>query len=306
MHHERLQRLLGGVPLLALRQRLRKRYQRGLEGGIATLGQLNDVERTALCGILGRRLGQGASMRIDIAEIDAALRHGALGDSLRDALELLDGPIANLTAQRAGAEQQWQSLCANCVEPRLAALIGDAKGLGLLKRVAGSDPDQAGRLCSAAQRVLEKLPTAALARSHLAADVLADAHGLDQGRPVATLVLAALRRRSLVALDPNLETEGDETARAIWAGAGVMVNELARPVLFLNLPVSGTRAEMAGEPVYLSLRALLRSPPAWDVAERTVFVCENPNLVAIAADALGARCAPMACRPPPSAPSLCN
>jgi uncharacterized protein (TIGR02679 family) len=300
VRHERLQRLLGGAPLLALRQRLRQRYQRGLEGGITTLGQLNDLERAALCGILGRRLGQGASMRIDIAEIDVALRHGALAESLRDALEILDGPIANLTAQRASAQQRWQSLSANCAEPRLAALIGDARGLGLLKRVAGSDPELAGRLCATAQRVLEKLPATALARSHLAADVLADAHGLDQGRPVATLVLAALRRRSPVEPDSNLETEGDETAREIWAGAGVLVNELARPALFLNLPgsVSGAGPEMAGrsgEPGYLSLRALLRSPPAWDVAGRTVFVCENPNLVAIAADALGVHCAPMVC-----------
>ena len=40
---------------------------------------------------------------------------------------------------------------------------------------------------------------------------------------------------------------------------------------------------------------LLRSPPAWDVAGRRVFVCENPNLVAIAADRWGPGCAPLVC-----------
>jgi uncharacterized protein (TIGR02679 family) len=76
----------------------------------------------------------------------------------------------------------------------------------------------------------------------------------------------------------------------------VLVNELARPALFLNLPVAeGFHPPTSGEPGYLSLRALLRVPPCWDVAARHIYVCENPNLVAIAADALGARCAPLVC-----------
>ena len=37
------------------------------------------------------------------------------------------------------------------------------------------------------------------------------------------------------------------------------------------------------------------APPTWHVAQRDVFVCENPNIVAIAADRLGAACAPLAC-----------
>jgi uncharacterized protein (TIGR02679 family) len=40
---------------------------------------------------------------------------------------------------------------------------------------------------------------------------------------------------------------------------------------------------------------LLRTPPPWDVSDRDVYVCENPNLVAIAADRLGAACAPLVC-----------
>ena len=69
---------------------------------------------------------------------------------------------------------------------------------------------------------------------------------------------------------------------------------LARPVLFLNLTVQNQLGG-SGEPGYLSLHALLRAPPLWDVAGRAIFVCENPDLVAIAADALGVECAPLAC-----------
>jgi uncharacterized protein (TIGR02679 family) len=72
---------------------------------------------------------------------------------------------------------------------------------------------------------------------------------------------------------------------------------LARPVLFLNLPTRGAEnhGRSPGEPAYASLRALLRSPPSWDVAGRSVYVCENPNLVAIAADRWGSDCAPLVC-----------
>jgi uncharacterized protein (TIGR02679 family) len=268
--HERLQRLLGGAALLALRQRLRSRYERGVDGGVVTLGRLTDVERAALSGILGRRSGQGATMRIDIADLDAALRHAALADSLREALQQLDGPIADRSALQADARAQWE-------------------GMGLLKRVAGADPLLGVRLCEAAGRVLERLPGPAQARSHLAADVLGDAHGLDPGRPVATLVLTVLRRRLA---DESEELESEETVRETWAAAGVMVNELARPVLFLNLPGS---LSIAGEPAYLSLRALLRTAPSWKVGDLPVYVCENPNLVAMAADALGSYCAPLVC-----------
>ena len=84
-------------------------------------------------------------------------------------------------------------------------------------------------------------------------------------------------------------------ARELWAIAGVLVNELARPALFLNLPVKGIDAADDGEPCYASLRSLLRAPPRWDVSGRDVHVCENPNLVAIAADRLGSHCAPLVC-----------
>jgi uncharacterized protein (TIGR02679 family) len=107
----------------------------------------------------------------------------------------------------------------------------------------------------------------------------------------------------------------EETVRERWARLGVTVNELALPALCLNLPVhprvddahgrlqaaTPPDASLAlglsqpGEPVHVSLRRLLRRPPAWRVAGCDVFVCENPNIVAIAADRLGSACAPLVC-----------
>lgn len=71
---------------------------------------------------------------------------------------------------------------------------------------------------------------------------------------------------------------GDETARELRAAAGVLVNELARPLLFLDLPDSFGGIAGSGEPACLSLHALIRSVPTWNVHPRDVFVCENPNL----------------------------
>jgi uncharacterized protein (TIGR02679 family) len=131
--------------------------------------------------------------------------------------------------------------------------------------------------------------------SQLAATELGDAHALDAGEPVATLVLRAF------GLDESA-TEG-ERPREQWARLGVSVNELAAPALCLNLPAYGntsaakiTRAASeTGEPCYLTLRALLRAPPEWAVDGRPIFVCENPSILAIAAESLGVRCPPLIC-----------
>jgi uncharacterized protein (TIGR02679 family) len=55
------------------------------------------------------------------------------------------------------------------------------------------------------------------------------------------------------------------------------------------------RASEVGEPAHLSLRMLLRHPLGGDpgLQGRTVFVCENATVVALAAQRLGARCAPL-------------
>src|SRR5690606_11042509 len=94
------------------------------------------------------------------------------------------------------------------------------------------------------------------------------------------------------------KTDGtEERQRDVWARAGILVNELARPALLLNLPVTASHPKPGypGEPSYISLRQLLRASPAWSVADRTVHICENPTVLAIAADRLGVRCSPLVC-----------
>ena len=288
--HARLVRLLGGAGLAALRARLRGRYQRGRNAGVITLAGLAGAERDALAGLLGRRPSDAGSLRFDIAELDERLRDAGLAASLRHALELLDGPLIDLAAARVESARQWEALRVMAADSRLAAFLADGRGLGLLKRLAVRVP-AAAQLIEDVQAVLAQLPANAVTRSHLAAQRLGDAHALDTGSPIAAIVLAVLRHGRTA----EGELEQEETTRELWAAAGVLVNELARPALFLNLPCSAEGGAATGEPAYLSLRSLLRSAPGWQVAARAVFVCENPNLLAIAADALGPYCAPLVC-----------
>ena len=324
----RLQRLLGGDALAALRQRLRRHFERTLAGappGVLRLGALSPREHAALAVLTGRPPHVASSMQIDLAGIDAAFQRSGIAPSLRAALEQLDGPIVHRATARAVAHSRWSLVAAGCLHAGLTTWLQIPSGLGLLKRLARQDADVAARLCERADAVLSQLPAAGLPRSQLAAQTLGDAHALDTGQPTATLVLAAWRqRRGSAGLDDPADAADttdpadpagpadpadptdpaapsaalpDTRARDVWASAGVLVNELARPALFLNLPVAHGQRLLAtpGEPGYASLRRLLRLAPIWAVAGVDVHVCENPNLLAIAADRLGAQCAPLVC-----------
>ena len=310
----RLQKLLGGDELTALRRRLRRHFERAAPGappGLLRLASLNAVEREALALLTGRPPRETMSMQIDVTLLDAKLRDAGIAGSLRQALEHIDGPVMHLASVRAAAAASWSAVVAACANPALAGWLQAPAALGLLKRLARQDTADAEHLLERADAVLRRLPAGGLARAQLAAETLGNAHALDSGQATATLVLAAWRqlekRQSGAAVDPDDPPDGtpddghdsapDERSRDVWARAGVLVNELARPALLLNLPVQASETFVCtpGEPAYLSLRRLLRTPPRWAVADLTVFVCENPNLVAIATDRLGAHCAPLVC-----------
>jgi uncharacterized protein (TIGR02679 family) len=298
----RLERLLGGIELAALRERLRRFLgSRNADGRAATLRVvgLSPHEYDVLASLMGKKPRFSNSMLVDIDLIDAALHRAGLAASLRDALEHLDGPIVHAPAVRAEARARWADVAAGARHGDLAGLLHTPLGLGLLKRLARQDPTVGVRLRERAEAVLMRLPASGLSRAQLAAQTLGDAHALDVGEATASLVLAAWRQheqRSMRAdAEDAFDTPSNERIRDVWARAGVLINELARPALFLNLPMADGAHPLspAGEPGYASLRMLLRSPPRWAVRGREVYVCENPNFVAIAADQLGRHCAPL-------------
>ena len=285
---ERLVRLLGGAELSDLRARLRRRYELGpADGELPSIqvGKLNQTERAALASLVGRKGGVAASITIEVAEVDRTLSDAGIAPSLRAALELLDGPIAHRETELSRIRDSWAAVLAGCTHRDLIAYLSSPPNFGVLKRISGDRPDSASVICRQTEDVLGRLPAAGVPRAQIAAELLGEAHGLDSSRPVATLTLAVLRSRS------STDTSDD---RDTWATVGILVNELARPALFMNVPCSGLPAS-PGEPQYASLRLLARRPPDWAVASGPILVCENPNLVAILADRLGTACPPVVC-----------
>lgn len=308
----RLTRRLGGAELVGLRQRMRRHFERnglGPEKSVLHLTNLSAVEHEALALLIGLPSRSTRSVRIDIAQFNAALRNAGMASSLHEALEKLDGPIVNRAEAKAELQSRWSSVTDDQgLHPTLCAWLREASAVSLLKRVSKQAPQTALQLLQQAHAVMQHLPAQGLTRAQLAADALGNAHALDNGQAVATVVLAALQHGANDNEQEQIPSEGateeahdtrrpTERVRDIWARSGVLVNELARPALFLNLPVRNPSASLAapGEPGFISLRRLLRTPPAWDVADQIIYVCENPNIVSIAADRLGAACAPLVC-----------
>ena len=178
----------------------------------------------------------------------------------------------------------------------LLGWLGEVRAGGLLRRLAGGDVAVGRRLLRDAVAVAVRLPAGGVPLAELAAAGTGDSHALDAGAAVGTL---AVRAAAAVGGAPTWE--GAEGRRDAWACAGVLCDELSAPALVLALTADGRTATgralgihaEAGEPYRLSVRQLLRDPPAFPAA--AVFVCENPSVVAAAANRLGADCAPLVC-----------
>lgn len=301
---EKLHRLLGRPELKRLLDRLQRRFERGEAGGEAIqLTAVAPEERRAVETLLGRPAGRGASLRIPLAELEGMLRRCGAAPDLRSALENLRGPLRDLRGEREETRTIWQVVFdeadAQANALGLAGWLERLRQGGLLKRLARGDAGQGAVLLQQAFCVMQQLPAKGTSLSRLAAQTLGDAHGLDPGRPVATLVQRAIVARQALAEDPT-----PEGVRAIWEAAGVLVGgALSSTVLVLNLPVlpEGTTGRTlallaaSAEPGWLTLRQLLRDPPVFSCASRTVFICENPSVVFEAAEELGPACPPLVC-----------
>jgi uncharacterized protein (TIGR02679 family) len=300
----KLHRLLGGEPVAWLVRRARDRLAAGrpLTGTVtlpaATLEQRRAVER-----LTGRAIRSGASVSVSLAEVDRILRDsGAAPGGLAEAVARLTGPVRDRNRERADLAGAWDAAFVplDAVldgRDELARWRGWLGATGVVRRLA-PQPAQAEQLLIGVAAVLRRLPSPAVPIGRLAAECCGDAHALDDGRPVGTLVLSAVR--ALAGLPFAAEGTAD-SRRAAWAAAGVHLDELSSLVLCLGLPgdprtplgrVLGSCRE-AGQPTVLTLRQLRCHDEPLPAA--LVRICENPVVVAAAADELGARCQPLVC-----------
>ena len=308
----RLRRLLGGPDTAWLVDRIRRRLADGKTlDGVVTLALATAAQRRAVELLLGRAPGAGRSLSVRLSELDAALRAAEVcPQGLAAAVVALTGPVTDRRAVAEARRLAWESAlqpldeCAR-TRPELAGWRAELETTGLLKRLSADDARTAAALSASAAHVIDALPSPGIGLAVLAARTTGDAHALDEGRPLGTLVLSAVRALSgLTVRDTGTAAE----RRAAWAAVGVARDELSSRVLVLGLPADAgagnsqrptgrilAAARDSGEPAVLTLRQLTRDDSRFGVGDSTVFVCENPAVVAAAADELGPACPPLIC-----------
>ncbi len=219
-------------------------------------------QRAAVLGLVpGRPLTAGQSRRVDLAELSVAVRrHGA---------ELTPGAVA------ADLGDAWAASSRSPIAATWDAALSALQRAGWVAKLhATENPDG---LLEQAFAVLDELPEPGnrMDRRILASDIEGNPHALDDGEPLAALVLALLSASGV--------TSFTQRSRAAWDAVGVDCDDLTGGLIAVGIYPAGwlLPAEAA---VTLPPRELTRcrwpsGPPcAW------TFVTENPSVASAAAD----------------------
>jgi uncharacterized protein (TIGR02679 family) len=264
-----------------------------------TLVNPDDAERRAVGRLLGTRPPTGRAVRISLERLDAALTTSRFGMGLVEALELAGGPIPDLRAARLAAAEKkealWRDLAGHPTleaRPELTGWLEKLRSSGLASRLAAGQESQ---LIATALGIIGSLPRSGDRLNVVAATATGNAHALDRGTPLGAVVVNALAHLGGVHT-PSTAAE----RRTLWASFGVVCDELSCDVLTLGLesvsksassPLNSMRAN--GQPMRLTLRHIATDTLTFKPS--TVFVCENPVVVAEAADLLGSSAPPIVC-----------
>ena len=300
----RLHRLLGGEPIAWLVRRARDRLEAGRPlTGTVTLAGATAEQRRAVERLTGRPPRSGTSLSVSLPEVDRVLREsGAAPGGLAAAVVLLTGPLRDRDRDRMDTASAWAAAFApldDAVAGRaeLAAWRAWLDATGVVRRLAPS-PTVALPLLNQVAAVLRRLPSRGIPIGRLAAECCGDAHALDDGHPAGTVALSAVR--ALAGLPFAAELSAD-SRRTVWASAGVHLDDLSSLVLCLGMPGDTHTAlgrllalhRETGQPAMLTLRQLRSHDEA--LSAGLVRICENPVVIAAAADELGRRCPPLVC-----------
>jgi len=298
---------LGGPEYAAFFRAVRMRLESAGGGAARTvsLGALSEAERRAVADLHGWRTVPQGRVRVSLAKLDESLRQSAVAAGVAEVLEALGGPLADRPAEREEAARREEQIWARAAghlgieaRPELRTWLEELRTRGLLRRMARASGVESAVLLRQAVEVAVRVPARGVPLSVLAAECTGDAHALDPGRPVAAL---ALRMAARLAGWPQVPS-GATARRRLWAEVGVLCDPLSAQVLVLGLRPAGPdrlhrqlrESAEGGEPRRLTLRELSGSEVA--LAPGTaVFICENPVVVAAAADRLGPRCAALVC-----------
>jgi len=239
--------------LLPVWQQLRSPLERG--NRTTRLTGLSRETRHALRPVLGRPVT--GDVRVVLSELDEPL-----GRPLVEVVEALTGPLRDRAAESAARSAPLAVLAA--VDEGWAAAV---RSSGVLSRLVDAE-----LVAQHAVAVRAQLPGPPRLRTQLAAIITGDAHALDDGRPLAAVVLRGINAGVL----PATAAE----RRAVWASVGVQADSVSTSVLTLGLrPRAGgplVDAAERGDPVHLTPWNLQRRDVRVD---GPVLVVENPSVL---------------------------
>ena len=300
---DRLRKLLGTTAFERIRKRLRARLRRtGDLSGRMILPDASQSERDEVDALFGRRPTTGRLL-IDLEELDRVLRNGGIADSLVAAVEALEGPVLAEREVSLADDAAWTGLIAALRTGAaddaawVRAWCDDLIEGGLLRRLSRGDSVDARRWMDQARGILLRVPFSGVRLALLAAEVCGDSHALDEGEPLGTILGRGVEH-ALSLVDVEVPR------REALAKVGIVSDDTSAPVLVLNLRarsrgVLGTtlnRYAEAGEPLHVTARQLRHEEVEFELpAEGIVFACENPTVLATAADVLGPSCRSLIC-----------
>lgn len=310
----RLERLLGVADIAWLLARVRLRMVgSGREPlqGVVQLDDPTEAQRTAVTRLVGRPRRPGATLRVDLADVEAILRRGPWPAGLADAVETLTGPVVDRAAERAEEAGAWARAQRGLADardrfPDLDAWWVSWCASGGLKRATRAEasrtratygPAVAADLVDRLAVLLAALPVQDEPLPVLARRTTGDAHALDSTRPLGRLAAAAVEAAF---------ASGGGSRRETWAVVGVVLSNVASTVLCLGVSgtsltsgLSGTSAvggalarasaaalkamREARTPLVLTLDQVRSGGVEALSPERLVHVCENPTIVEVVA-----------------------
>jgi uncharacterized protein (TIGR02679 family) len=286
--------------LLPLWQAVHERLSSGRPVSRVRVGPLDDAQREALADLLGMDRLPEPHPSLPVPRLEAAVADPA-GRTLRDVVTALVGPLDDRAAARQHRRDEQARLWAWLdthetvrAQPALAEWTAHCRAGGTLDGSVQRTRD----VLSSALTVLAALPADGQPLPVFAARVQGgDAHALDDGTRLSSLVLRALS--AVYGTEPPA-TAGQR--RALWARAGVADDELSATVLAAGLRPTGegvlsriaTACAESGHAASLTL-AHLRTPGPLHLAPGPVHITENPSVMALALRRFGPRCPPLVC-----------
>lgn len=306
---DRLKSLLGGPLFAELIAKLDRRLAKRPEiAGAIVLREPTPETREAIMSLLGKPPKPTGTLRVSLPELDEVIRDTGAAAGLIDAITMLLGrPPQHAAIEKRKQADAWSGL-AESIDHSDEATRDFTQTIcqdGTLRRAARGSLDHGRQLIEHLVACVAELPLADPTPLPIfATRVLGDAHGLDAGIPLTALLMRAIAQ--VVVDDPTL---ADGHPRMVWNAVNVVADELSSTVLVLGLFGTGDglidhtlcQHARAGEPCRLTFRQLrlhapLFTPPTVSKScDGVVFVCENPSVLAVAADRLGANSRPLIC-----------